>query len=60
MHEILVAAKHGIGLSRPSGTVHAYPTYSSSVQQVADSFQKTRLSPGVAGHFRRLYRWRRS
>jgi len=60
MHELLVAAKHGIGLSKLSGTVHAYPTYSSSVQRVADSFQKTRLTPRVAGLFRWLYRRRRS
>jgi pyruvate/2-oxoglutarate dehydrogenase complex dihydrolipoamide dehydrogenase (E3) component len=60
MHELLVAAKHGIGLSKLSGTVHAYPTYSSSVQRVADSFQKTRLTPRVARAFRWLYRWRRS
>jgi len=60
MHEVLVAAKHGIGLSKLSGTVHAYPTYSSSVQRVADSFQKTRLTPRVAGLFRWLYRRRRS
>ncbi len=60
MHEVLVAAKHGIGLSKLSATVHAYPTYSSSVQRVADSFQKTRLTPRVAGLFRWLYRRRRS
>ena len=60
MHEVLVAAKHGIGLSKLSGTVHAYPTYSSSVQRVADSFQKTRLTPRVAALFRWLYRRRRS
>ncbi len=60
MHELLVAAKHGIGLSRLSATVHAYPTYSSSVQRVADAFQKTKLTPRVAGLFRWLYRRRRS
>ncbi len=60
MHELLVAAKHGIGLSKLSATVHAYPTYSSSVQRVADAYQKTRLTPRVAGLFRWLYRRRRS
>ncbi len=60
MHEILVAAKHGIGLSKLSGTVHAYPTYSSSVQRVADAFQKTRLTPRIASFFRWLYLRRRS
>jgi pyruvate/2-oxoglutarate dehydrogenase complex dihydrolipoamide dehydrogenase (E3) component len=60
MHEVLVAAKHGIGLSKLSATVHAYPTYSSSVQRVADSFQKTRLTPRVASVARWLYRRRRA
>jgi pyruvate/2-oxoglutarate dehydrogenase complex dihydrolipoamide dehydrogenase (E3) component len=60
LHELVVAAKHGIGLSKLSGTVHAYPTFSSSVQRVADSFQKTKLTPRVARLFEWLYRWRRS
>jgi pyruvate/2-oxoglutarate dehydrogenase complex dihydrolipoamide dehydrogenase (E3) component len=60
IHELLVAAKHGIGLSQLSGTVHAYPTFSSSVQRVADSFQRTKLTPRVAALIRWLYRRRRS
>jgi pyruvate/2-oxoglutarate dehydrogenase complex dihydrolipoamide dehydrogenase (E3) component len=60
LHEIVVAAKHGIGLSRLSGTIHAYPTLSQSVQRVGDAFQRTKLTPRVAGIFRWLYRWRRS
>jgi pyruvate/2-oxoglutarate dehydrogenase complex dihydrolipoamide dehydrogenase (E3) component len=59
MHEVLVAAKHGIGLSKLSSTIHAYPTLSSSVQRVADQFQKTRLTPTAAKLFRWLYRSRR-
>ena len=60
MHEVLVAAKHGIGLSKLSATIHAYPTLSSSVQRVADSFQKTRLTPTAMKLFRWLYRRRRN
>ncbi len=60
LHEIVVAAKHGIGLGRLSGTIHAYPTLSQSVQRVGDAFQRTKLTPRVAGIFRWLYRWRRS
>jgi pyruvate/2-oxoglutarate dehydrogenase complex dihydrolipoamide dehydrogenase (E3) component len=60
LHELVVAGKHGIGLSRLSATIHAYPTLSQSVQRVGDQFQKTRLTPRVAGIFRWLYRWRRS
>ena len=58
MHEVLVAAKHGIGLNKLSSTIHAYPTLSSSVQRVADKFQQTRLSPWIATIFRWLYRLR--
>lgn len=60
MHEVLVAAKHGIGLSKLSATIHAYPTLSSSVQRVADSFQKTKLTPTVANIFKWLYKRGRS
>jgi hypothetical protein len=58
MHELLIAAQHGVGLAKLSATIHAYPTYSSSVQRVADAFQKTKLTPRVAGIFRWLYRRR--
>jgi len=60
MHEVLVAAKHGIGLGKLSSTIHAYPTLSSSVQRVADAFQKTRLTPTASGLFKWLYKTRRS
>ncbi len=60
LHELVVAAKHGVGLSKLSGTIHAYPTLSQCVQRVGDAYQKTRLTPRVAGLFRWLYRRRRS
>ena len=60
MHELLVAAKHGIGLSKLSGTIHAYPTLSSSVQRVADAYKKTTLTPRVAKIFKWLYKRRRA
>ena len=60
MHELLVAAKHGIGLSKLSGTIHAYPTLSASVQRVADAYKKTTLTPTVANIFKWLYKQRRA
>ena len=60
MHELLVAGKHGIGLSKLSGTIHAYPTLSACVQRVADAYQKTKLTPTVANIFKWLYKWRRA
>jgi pyruvate/2-oxoglutarate dehydrogenase complex dihydrolipoamide dehydrogenase (E3) component len=60
LHELVVAAKHGVGLSQLSATIHAYPTLSQSVQRVGDAFQKTKLTPRVAAVFKWLYRRRRS
>ncbi|MFQ5793215.1 MAG: dihydrolipoyl dehydrogenase family protein [Acidobacteriota bacterium] len=60
LHELVVAGKHGIGLSQLSSTIHAYPTLSQCVQRVGDLYQKTRITPRVAGVFRWLYRRRRS
>jgi pyruvate/2-oxoglutarate dehydrogenase complex dihydrolipoamide dehydrogenase (E3) component len=60
LHELVVAGKHGVGLSQLSATIHAYPTLSQSVQRVGDAFQKTKLTPRVAGIFKWLYRRRRS
>lgn len=59
LHELVVAAKHGIGLAKLSSTIHAYPTLSQSVQRVADIYQRGRLTPTVAKIFRWLYRIRR-
>ncbi len=59
LHEILVAAKHGVGLAALASTIHAYPTWSQAVQRVADSYQRTRLTPRVRALFERLYRRRR-
>ena len=60
LHELVVAAKHGVGLAKLSSTIHAYPTLSQSVQRVGDLYQKGRLSPNVSKLFRWLYRVRRS
>jgi pyruvate/2-oxoglutarate dehydrogenase complex dihydrolipoamide dehydrogenase (E3) component len=60
LHELVVAGKHGVGLSRLSATIHAYPTLSQSVQRVGDMFQRTKLTARVAGIFKWLYRRRRS
>jgi pyruvate/2-oxoglutarate dehydrogenase complex dihydrolipoamide dehydrogenase (E3) component len=60
LHELVVAAKHGVGLAKLSATIHAYPTLSQSVQRVGDLYQKGRLSPSISKIFRWLYRVRRS
>lgn len=59
LHELVLAGKNGIGLAQLSSTIHAYPTFSQSVQRVADLYQKRRLTPTVAKIFSWLFRIRR-
>ena len=59
LHELLVAARHGVGLSAISGTIHAYPTWAQAAQRVGDAYQRTRLTPRAKAIFSWLYRRRR-
>ena len=59
LHEILAAAKHGVGLSSLSSTIHGYPTWAQAVQRAADAYQRTRLTPKAKAVFSWLYRRRR-
>ena len=59
LHEILVAARHGVGLAALSATIHGYPTWAQAVQRTADAYQRTRLTPKARSVFAWLYRRRR-
>ena len=59
LHEILVAARHGVGLASLSSTIHGYPTWAQAVQRTADAYQRTRLTPKARSVFSWLYRRRR-
>ena len=59
LHEIMVAAKHGVGLASLSSTIHGYPTWAQAAQRVADAYQRTRLTPRAKAIFKWLYRRRR-
>lgn len=59
LHEILVAARHGVGLGALSATIHGYPTWAQAVQRAADAYQRTRLTPKARAVFSWLYRRRR-
>ena len=59
LHEILVAARHGVGLAALSSTIHGYPTWAQAAQRVADAYQRTRLTPRARALFAWLYRRRR-
>ena len=59
LHEILVAARHGVGLAALSATIHGYPTWAQAVQRAADAYRRTRLTPKARAVFSWLYRRRR-
>ncbi len=59
LHELLVAARHGVGLRSLSATIHGYPTWAQAAQRVADAYQRTRLTPRARSLFEWLYRRRR-
>ena len=59
LHELLVAARHGIGLGSLSGTIHGYPTWAQAAQRTADAYQRSRLTPRARSVFSWLYRRRR-
>jgi pyruvate/2-oxoglutarate dehydrogenase complex dihydrolipoamide dehydrogenase (E3) component len=57
--EVVLAMKAGLGLSAISRTIHPYPTFSEIVRQAADERQKARLTAGVRGISRWVFRQRR-
>ncbi len=59
LHEIMVAARHKVGLASLSGTIHGYPTWAQAAQRTADAYQRTRLTPRAKAIFSWLYRKRR-
>ncbi|MAI34708.1 MAG: mercuric reductase [Rubripirellula sp.] len=51
--EITVAMKNGIGLKGIASTIHPYPTHAEALRKLGDQFNRTRLTPRVAGLMRR-------
>jgi pyruvate/2-oxoglutarate dehydrogenase complex dihydrolipoamide dehydrogenase (E3) component len=56
IHEFVLAMKHGIGLRKIAGTIHAYPTFAEAARKLGDQFNRTRLTPLVKNVFAWLYR----
>lgn len=57
--EITTAMIHGIGLRRLASVIHPYPTQAEIIKRAADSYNRTRLTPGVKKLFERVLAWRR-
>jgi len=58
--ELVLAMTAGVGLGTIGAAIHAYPTQSMAIKQVADAYGRTRLTPRLSRFFGWLLRRRRS
>jgi pyruvate/2-oxoglutarate dehydrogenase complex dihydrolipoamide dehydrogenase (E3) component len=57
--EITTAMVAGFGLGGFSRVIHPYPTRAEAVRKAADAYNRSRLTPTVAGLLRRWFSWTR-
>ena len=51
--------RHGLGLRKLLGTIHAYPTLSEAVRAAAGDWQKQHMPRRLLSLSGRFHRWRR-
>ncbi len=59
MAELALAMKHGIGLNKILGTVHAYPTRAEANKYVAGEWKRAHAPERILGWLKRWHDWRR-
>ena len=59
LSEITLAMVGHFGLGTLSNVIHPYPTQAEAIKQVADAYNRTRLTPFIKGLFTRWLAWRR-
>jgi len=57
--EITLAMVGNLGLRTLATVIHPYPTQAEAIKQVADAYNRTRLTPFIKGVFRRWLEWTR-
>lgn len=57
--ELSLAMTNGIGLDKVANTIHPYPTQAEAIKRVGDAWNRTRLTPRVAGILGKLLEWQR-
>ncbi len=57
--EFVMAMKHGIGLNKILGTIHAYPTLAEANKFVAGQWKQATKPEKLLGYVQRFHRWRR-
>jgi len=57
--EITLAMIGNVGLKKIGTVIHPYPTQAEAIRQVADAYNRTRLTPRVKELFNRWFAWTR-
>jgi pyruvate/2-oxoglutarate dehydrogenase complex dihydrolipoamide dehydrogenase (E3) component len=57
--ELTLAMVGNVGLKTLSKVIHCYPTQAEAIKQVADAYNRTRLTPFIKGLFARWLAWGR-
>ena len=57
--EFVTAMRHGLGLNKILGTVHAYPTLSEANKYAAGEWKRAHAPEGLLHWVERFHRWRR-
>jgi len=57
--ELVLAMKHGLGLNKLLGTIHAYPTLAEANKYAAGEWKKAHKPERLLGWVERYHRWRR-
>ncbi|MBK9050077.1 MAG: mercuric reductase [Chloroflexi bacterium] len=57
--EITTAMIGGMGLGQMTEVIHPYPTQAEAIRKTAEAWNRTRLTPTVAGLFRKWLAWTR-
>lgn len=57
--EFVLAMRHGLGLNKILGTIHAYPTWAEANKYAAGNWKKAHAPQRVLGWLARYHTWRR-
>jgi len=57
--ELVLAMTEGIGLKKLSEVIHPYPTRSEAIKNIADQYNRTRLTPSIKGLLARWLAYKR-
>ncbi len=57
--ELTLAIKNRLGLKKIGSTIHPYPTQAEAIRKLGDQFNRTRLTPLVAGAMNKWLGWTR-